>query len=276
MSKIEVVSDQGGLRVRTPYNPDFVVSLKSAVPYQSRAWRKPCWIVDSQYAAVIQRLIKDHYGADVAMPATDTYQAPFERVFIAEYVGTCKERTSGPSPSAMAYCDGSWCLVLPESVLRAFFEKTGGSDHESHYDVLCIEQTATPDEIKKAYRRLARQWHPDVCKEPGADEIFKNIGAAYEVLSNPVKRKKYHAALKLEADAQRNPKSLNTYLNMLNSYGYRSPLRCGMIVCEGSYLSAGRFVASKILSWADITDNRGRVMTSFWSQDKETFVIEWV
>ncbi len=62
------------------------------------------------------------------------------------------------------------------------------------YDVLGVPKTATADEIKKAYRRLARRWHPD--KNPGdkeAEERFKEIQAAYDVLSDPDKRKRYDA-----------------------------------------------------------------------------------
>lgn len=59
-----------------------------------------------------------------------------------------------------------------------------------HYAVLGVSRDATPEEIKKAYRRLARQLHPDV-GGPGSAERFKEVAAAYEVLSNPDKRRAY-------------------------------------------------------------------------------------
>jgi molecular chaperone DnaJ len=58
-----------------------------------------------------------------------------------------------------------------------------------YYGVLGVRQDATPEEIKRAYRRLARENHPDVNHEPGAAERFKDIGRAYEVLSDPEKRR---------------------------------------------------------------------------------------
>ena len=59
------------------------------------------------------------------------------------------------------------------------------------YDVLGIPRSATSDEIKKAFRKLAMKYHPDRNKAPDAEEKFKEINAAYEVLSDPNKRQQY-------------------------------------------------------------------------------------
>lgn len=60
-----------------------------------------------------------------------------------------------------------------------------------YYSILGLTKKATNEEIKKAYRTLARKFHPDVNKEPGAEEIFKTINEANEVLSNPETRAEY-------------------------------------------------------------------------------------
>ena len=60
-----------------------------------------------------------------------------------------------------------------------------------YYEVLGISKTANDDEIKKAYRGLAKKYHPDVCKEPDAEAKFKEVQEAYEVLSDSTKRQQY-------------------------------------------------------------------------------------
>lgn len=61
----------------------------------------------------------------------------------------------------------------------------------SLYETLGVDKSASADEIKKAYRRLARKYHPDVNKDPEAESKFKEINAAYEILSDPQKRAQY-------------------------------------------------------------------------------------
>lgn len=62
---------------------------------------------------------------------------------------------------------------------------------QDYYEILGVPRGSTQAEIQKAYRKMARQFHPDVNKEKGAEDKFKKINEAYEVLKNPESRKKY-------------------------------------------------------------------------------------
>lgn len=66
-------------------------------------------------------------------------------------------------------------------------------DYKDYYATLGVSRDASPEDIKRAYRRLARKYHPDVSKDPDAENRFKEIGEAYEVLKDPEKRAAYDA-----------------------------------------------------------------------------------
>ncbi len=64
-------------------------------------------------------------------------------------------------------------------------------EYRDYYAVLGVDRKASQEDIKKAYRRMARKYHPDVNAEPDAEDKFKEVGEAYEVLSDPEKRSAY-------------------------------------------------------------------------------------
>lgn len=65
--------------------------------------------------------------------------------------------------------------------------------YKDYYEILGVSKTASEQEIKSAYRRLAKKYHPDVNKTPGAEQKYKDVNEAYEVLHDPEKRQKYDA-----------------------------------------------------------------------------------
>src|SRR3569623_2615654 len=64
-------------------------------------------------------------------------------------------------------------------------------EYKDYYKILGVARTATQDEVKRAYRKLARKYHPDVSKDADAEAKFKEVGEAYEVLKDPEKRAAY-------------------------------------------------------------------------------------
>ena len=61
-----------------------------------------------------------------------------------------------------------------------------------YYTILGVPRTASDAEIKRAFRNLAQQWHPDVNRDSWADERFKELNEAYQVLSDPQRRQAYY------------------------------------------------------------------------------------
>ena len=64
-------------------------------------------------------------------------------------------------------------------------------DYKDYYKTLGVKKDASQDDIKRAYRKLSRKYHPDVSKEKDAEQLFKEVGEAYEVLKDPEKRTAY-------------------------------------------------------------------------------------
>jgi curved DNA-binding protein len=76
-------------------------------------------------------------------------------------------------------------------VVSIHFEIGQVMEYKDYYKTLGVERKTTQDEIKRAYRKLARKYHPDVSKEADAEQKFKELGEAYEVLKDPEKRAAY-------------------------------------------------------------------------------------
>jgi curved DNA-binding protein CbpA len=74
---------------------------------------------------------------------------------------------------------------------------------DDHYEALGLEQTATPEEIKKAFKQLALKYHPDQHPSPIANAIFRTLNEAYLVLSDPEKRRAYDEELQRRRRAPR-------------------------------------------------------------------------
>ncbi len=79
-------------------------------------------------------------------------------------------------------------------------------EYKDYYKIMGLERTATQDEVKRAHRKLARKYHPDVSKEQDAEARFKEVGEAYEVLKDPEKRAAYdHLGANYQAGQEFHP-----------------------------------------------------------------------
>jgi hypothetical protein len=271
----ELIAKGDALLFLSSYDPALVNKLKALVPAGSRRWDAPqkAWIIDPDYGAVVSKLCRDHWGLSVTVPLVQHKNAATTRLLKVEYIGATKDR--GNEFSAFGYVDGGWNVMFSESVLTTWFQArpTGPAQKPSLYGVLGLQKDADTATLKTAYRRLARQWHPDVCQEPDAREQFIAIQHAWEVLSNDLQRRKYDAGLALEASLGQKPKGLQDYVDA--QVGYRTPLRCGYILCSGVE-KMGIFRVNRIEQWADIVRGDGLVMISSWPRGADMFEIQWV
>lgn len=206
------------------------------------------------------------------------------RLLDMRYLARCKARGPRAELSAVAWVDGRWSVIIPEPVLRGWFNATAAPDEaQTLYAVLGLAEGTQNGEIKAAYRRLARQWHPDVCKEPNAADQFRAIKHAYDVLSDPTMHARYDAGLKLEALARSNGRRYHGQglyrvepdsISLPDQYGYRAPLRCGYVMVDGAQQGKWYIVAA-ILAWQDIVNSSGQVLTSSWPAGAERHEEVW-
>ena len=264
------------LELHTPYNAGLVAALKSIAP-EHRQWDAiaKVWRVSVSQQTMVKQIVKQFYP-DAQFYALQSVPAQREtRVLRVEYLGAPKERADS-SFSSFGWCSESWSVVIPDQVLRAWFKEPEHNESQAAstlYGTLMITRHANADEVRSAYRRLARQWHPDVCGEPNASDVFKQISEANRILSDPLMRCKYNAGLALETSAQ--VKQAIRRRDLWSEVSrWQLPLRCGVITCEGT--QELKFSVSRILLWQDIIDGAGRVLVTSWPVGAETFTRKWV
>lgn len=286
------VAARGGIYfVRTPGKDQlFIDTLKRLISPHLRGWDGPTmsWTISPQALPTLQEVIRRAGYQMPAIPSISyTAPAPVQKTIRLEYIGQCKERED-KSITALGQVDGFWSIEIPEDVLKAHFEKRGGkplvTDAQTHYQILCVFENATAEQIKSAFRQLSRHWHPDVCQEPEGPEKFMAIRAAYDVLKDPQARKRYDFGLHFEREAARRlaeqneapaPAPRGRRPKFLDSPHYRAPLRCGLLTVEGVQ-AVGKFKVTKILSWVDATDEQGRTMTATWDKTARAVKIRWI
>lgn len=260
-----IEQDDDGLIFRSAYDAGLVAALKARIPASERRWDNDdkAWIVAAQHGHLLADIAAMHLGVRVDVPRCDATPPARDRMIRLEYLGAVKDR--GAESTAMGWVDGGWNAVFPLVVLQRWFcVETRPDEAPTLYGILGVAKSADAAAIKTAYRRLARQWHPDVCQEPDATTQFMAIQAAYDALSDPTRRARYEAGLQLAAG-----------LDMPQSAAvWRSPLRCGWLLVE-AIEQVGRIVVERIKQWEDIRNDQGLVLVSYWPRGADQFATRW-
>lgn len=282
--QLALTASPDGLRLTSPYDADFVALLKQAIPASGRRWdgAHKQWLIDPAHGQALVTVVRHHFGITLELPthATSAPVSVTEPIQLA-YLGACREREGG-SVSASGYTLGNRNakapdLVFPEGVLKAWFEQRGTKSTTpipagTLYAVLCVAPDCDAAQLKQAYRRIARQTHPDVNKEPDATMQFQAIQHAYSILSDAKQRRKYDAGLTLASRADQEttkPRHLSVYPDH-----YRAPLRSGLLLVQG-VRTLKRTKVERIFGWEELTRN-GCALVSSWPQGADMWREEWV
>lgn len=258
----------------SPYDHHLIEGMKQAIPTSDRLWDKDskAWTVDGAHLDTLKKLCAAAFGQEPAVQGSLQPTASEASVGLLklEYLGTCKLRDSGES-SAFGWYQGGWNLLMPESALLQYFgECPRTPEQATHFQVLGVKPGTDWTALKSAYRRMIKQWHPDVCREPDAADQFRRIQRAYEVLNDPGRRQRYEMGLLLMAKEAAREKKLQPL------QGYRSPLRSGYVLARVVHKLGARVQVVEILDWKDIVNEQGQTWVASWPAGAEHFEGRWV
>jgi hypothetical protein len=275
-----IAMNDGTVAFESPYDAGLVADLKARVPSHARHWDKDTrqWRIAPQFVQVVADLVQRHLGETIRVPDVVTpVTTCATKTVKLEYLSLPKPRSDG-SVIAYGWCDGGWTLVFPLAVLQSWFCVEARPDTApTLYATLGVSHDVDVAALKSAYRRAARTWHPDVCKEIGAEEQFKLISRAYQVLGDAAQRAKYDAGLMLEASLKHAHVTWHKgpLVEVLEVPSWRPPLRCGWLLCEGTP-GVGKFGVSRIIMWEDCINEQGQTLITFWKYGDETFTERWI
>jgi hypothetical protein len=270
-----------GLEFYSDYDPDLVAELKAIIPASERRWEpgKKCWIVSPAGAKTLRGALGRMFGINPPIPQINPGKRQIS-AFEVVYIGAVKDRGgeqtamgattrligSIASPNHLPMGSVEWNIVFPLAVLEKWFwGRESELKTQTLYTILNVKQSATLQEIKRGFRKQAKRFHPDINRDGDAAEMMQQINYAWEVLGNPLQRRKYDAGLKLQASTHSQPTRRG---------GFQLPLRSGNIMVAGREV-VGRFVVEEIQHWQDI--KRGNFsLVSSWDRNLDAIQIDWI
>jgi len=285
MSWAELDGDGESFRWKTSgYIKDLVNEFKALVPPSGRTWtpgyssgyrkREPgYWEVSAIYWKPVIDLCKKH-GLQVSTSGEVEAATSQRHNIRLDYMGLLRPRDGGIY-TATGWVNGGWNAVFTLEVLQTWFKfSLTPGDMPTLFSVIGVDQNleglAFDKALKKAYRRAARTYHPDINKEPDAADNFRTIQEAYEKLQDPLFRKRYKAGLFFQKKVERGS---TVYGN--EALNWKPPIRCGHLTVQAT-LAVNKYDIEEIVSWTDIKNTKGETLVTYWSPGAEFFKEEWV
>ena len=269
--------------IDTGYNKGFVYNLKQNVSAQWRGFDpdKKTWVVVPEHAPTVARLVNQYYGIDasnVVEQCKGRKRILKKGILELIYLGQCKPRDDG---ELWAFGSDSWTgsnfiFLMDEHVLRNWFDGKPLPDAPStpnmvpvgsHFHTLGLRKLeVTPEEVKSAYRQMARQNHPDMTTDPKEKQVFTErfmrIQQAYDALSDEKTLQRYVAALKIAGASPVAKAPKGGGYDALSGV-YYPDLRTGKIACT-YWESIGRKYIHVIHDWQPIKNAQGEELAVAW------------
>ncbi len=227
---------------------------------------------------------------------------PFNQFNCAACNGSGRSMSTPTSTAyASAWVDGGWSVIFPEPVLRAYF-----GEPETKFDGDFYAYLLASKDLSKAYKHMARKYHPDLNRAASAVPQFIKLKEAYETLKDPMRRKRYQAGLAFQAKALQ---------SKVNEVVFWLPKTCGDVTVKGAWEpmesrqdfkqryyqttygqvqrdsyedGRKRLHVSEIISWNDRLNAKGERMVSKWDRNapdpfrrgyegntQKPFIISW-
>lgn len=156
-----------------------------------------------------------------------------------------------------------WDILFTERSLREWF-KDWNWENLTRYEVLGISSKATDNEVIAAYRKLVRQWHPDVNPDPEAKDKFIYLTETRDLLLNENKRARYDAGLFLQKQTDSEQKFLTST--------FTPPVKCGIITAKIRYEEGCKPTVEEIHEWKDIIVNNQQTISG-WDREADNITL---
>jgi hypothetical protein len=274
MQEVLIEQIHNYLQVTFPYVKGLSSYVKKWIPSRDRRWCPTTkrWFFDKYYLNDVVYGIKQ-FNLEPNIVDLGGKSGINTQEFLIEYLEESYTRTDGTFYKLYLknryisrvdyYKVRQWWLDNPYNKPAPL-----SAEASNFYKLLEVNQHCETEEIKKSYRRLAIQFHPDTSSEPDAHEIFVRLNSAYEVLINPIKRKKYDAAIAFARMENGN----NSRVSAVSQFT-DPPVKCGRIKGVGKF-HLGLFVINTFLKWQDVIKD-GKVMASHFNTVTNNYEITW-